>query len=478
MPQTHSKNRGPLRTFAALLALASVVAIGDSSSEVWLARMGRLSLDVRGQRLDEAESDALTKRLDRETPIKVYESVLDAWMTRAFFRRLAMQSFATDRARSRFLGTLTRMHDDTGEVVYALPEDAAVGPCRTAERRSVRPWWAVGRAVKICSASYGPERSFDEVGYCAGQAEPTVPTPRRPRCGCGPFLIGCLPPDDEGALADRVDADASAEVIETATDILATGRPFDEILTTSTTWQTGLVEMLYARRELIGDLARVPYTPEIEQRWAAKLAKIEINAPGHWVKREGVYTGAGLYLTTPASEATFPTFRVQMFFTEWSFLCVMFSGVNVDRDSLLAAVDKSHGNLRSLKVHDSPMRSQVGCSGCHAPMDFGAAFLVGLTTPLYGASPTNERATGKLYVKGANDYRGEGVGFSGLGRLITAQPEFETCAVDRAFGLTGTTGGQALKQELLSEFQTNHHSLGPIVRRVLLSDAYIAPKRK
>ncbi len=463
-------------------ARSSEAAPTEQATPTWIARIERLSMDVRGKRLSLEERSHLSQELVAKGGRSVYESTLDAWLMRDFFRRAFVPRTVRNDVRSLFIDNLVRRQSPSGEAVYALPGDVpeAGGTCAAAEQRSVRPWWAPDREIKVCAGSYRPETSFDDVGYCAGQPDPkTGRAPRRPNCGCGPLLIACLPPHDEGGIDDELGRAARDEVVETAAFINDANRPYDELLTTTKTWQSGLVEFLYARRRIIGELSEKPPSPVLEKRWLSELRKIDLARPAAFTARQTPYVGAGILLSTPQAEATFDTYRTQMR-AVLGFVCSNFDGVGVDRDNLLRVVGTQHANVRAIKVHESPMRSQVGCSGCHAPMDYGAAFLVGIRTQLLGAHPTSETAEGKLYVNGAQDYRGSGVGFGDLMTLVTKQPEFAPCTVDRAFvevvGRKASPREHALRDELVEEFRSNGHVLKPVVRRLFLSEAYLSPE--
>jgi hypothetical protein len=500
---------GALATcIAALVAAVVEVGIGASSRAdsggpsperasvpAWRGRIERLSMDLRGRRLDDKDRAEIDAALEVQEPSVVYEQHVDAWMDRDFFRRLASRTVRrTGHVSRSTFSTLSKIWDAVRKKDVYFLNRGAIGspqtPCPTSEQRLVRPWWSMDRPIRICASSYAPEKTFDEIGFCGGQADPKIPAPPRDGCGCGPLLIACLPPHDvaphdgsrepeDGDLDDRIDEAAQDEAIETVTEILATDQPYENILETTTTWQSGLVEFLYARREMLRELASRPYETSFDARWAAALSKIDLNAPPRWVMRSRPYHGAGVFLTTPVSEVAYGTYRDQMRSVLTTFLCARFDSVNVNRDVLLATVGKSHADVRALKVHESPMRFQTGCSGCHAPMDFGAAFLLGLRTPLFGTYPIEDDARGKLYVNGANDFRGEGAGFSDMGRLIAAQHDFASCTVDTAFaGLVGRKAAlpeSGLTAALVQTFEHDHHALKPVLRQILLSRSYLSP---
>lgn len=469
-------------------------ATGRAGAAVWRGRLERLSVDLRARRLDDKERADASAAFAKEDPRAVYERSLDAWMDRDFFRRFAARTVRRPGRVSRStFQPLSKAKDATGKKdVYFLapprdvkaPEAGAAAqsagpPCPASEQRTVRPWWALGHPITVCASSYRPEKAFDDIGFCGGQADPKIPAPPRDGCGCGPFLMACTPPHEEGALDDQIDEASQDEAIETFADVLATDRPYEDVLEATSTWQSGLVEFLYARREMLHELSEKPYDKAFQARWAASLAKIDVHAPAHWVKRGGVYEGSGVFLTTPVSEVAYGTYRDQMRSVLTTFLCARFDSVNVNRDVLLQSVAGHHNDVRALKVHESPMRFQTGCSGCHAPMDFGAAFLVELRTPLFGSFPAKEDARGKLYVNGANDFRGEESGLAGMSRLIAKQPDFGTCAVDTTFsafvGRKPAVTERAFTQALADGFQRDRHAMRPLVRRILASPAYLSP---
>ncbi len=447
----------------------------------WTTRVERLSFSLRGRRLSSDERAQIERRLAAgELGSQVYSGQLDAWFDRDFFR-LFLRPSVPARARGLFAGRLVKHVDlETHDVTYALPdapegEPSIASLCKRADRKRVKPWWSTGSAISVCSSSYRPDVVFDAVGFCGGQPEPSVPTPLRKGCGCGPLLIACLPPAEDSDVEQRLDVELSAEYIETASDILDRHRAWDEVLTTSRTWQTGPVRFLYARREMLADLSKKPFDAAFEARWISALKKVDVLGEGKWIDRTGIYSGAGVFLSTPAAQAAFPTYRVQMKEILQDFLDVWIKGVNVDRDNLLAAVTGQHADLRSLRVHESPMRTQTGCSTCHAPMDYGAAFLVGLRTPLFGAFPSGEQAEGKLYVGGASDLRGTGKSLAELGKLVVGQPEFEKATLNRTYQLLGFFPAADAFDAEKASFHTSH-DLALVLRRAFLMSEFFDPK--
>jgi len=456
----------------------------------------RLSVALRERRLDADERRSLQDQLRTASADAVYTDALDRWLTRDAYRHIMERWLPFvrwlghgGRARDMFITSFVRRRDASGTWVHFIedvPPGAGhagapeTGVCPPAARSLVAPWWAPHDRIWVCNDSYRPESVFDDVGYCAGQPEPTVPSPPRRGCACGPLLLACFPPEDEApGLAERVDAAATDEVVETATEIAASGRSLDELLTTSRTWQTGLTKFLYARREWIGLLANEPWSDALEVRLRRELDAVRLDAPGEWVERRGIYAGSGVFTSTPLVQATSPQYRTTMRALLEEVLCTPLKGLNVNSTTLLNATSGQHRNIRPLKVHESPMRSTPGCSGCHAPMDNGAAFLVGLRTALFGAYPTGDVAAGRLYVNGANDYRGSGQGFADLGRLLAAQPEFDTCALNRTWytiiGEYPRAPERAQAEAVAAAFHAGGRRFPFLARAVLLSPTFRSP---
>jgi hypothetical protein len=367
-----------------------------------------------------------------------------------------------------------RLRKEREEDVYFLPHQSR---CVADDALLVNAWWR-NEAVRVCRDSYRPETVFDELGYCSGEAEPLMRQPPRPGCGCGPMLMGCLPPAGEHpALDELVATSVMEEWFETAARIVDEGRPLDELVTTTRTWQTGLVEFLYLRREILGELRGRPWSEELSREVEARLRAIDVYAPGRWVERGGVYKGTGIWWTSMAPHALKIPLRGTAHHLLTRHLCSSFSAVNVDADAILASVGDEHENLRTLSsLLEAPMRFRTGCKGCHAPMDGAAAFLAEIQAPMYGSHPTGLTAAGELFVTGAEDFRGRGNGIAALSRLVVSQPEFETCSVRRAFEEVlhrpVKSYDEALFQELVAEFRSNGHRWAPILRALLESDAY------
>ncbi len=442
-------------------------------------------MDLRSHKLDTKERNALrTRGRANESLRAIYGSLIDAWLGDEFFRNLALSWIRHPYTPSLFMASLSRYPLAAGPerwLYYVANASAPANgmPCSEADRFAVTPWWNPSGKILVCKTSYRPDTIFDGVGYCAGQPEPTVPAAPRPGCGCGPLLMACLPPASERpTIADDLQRDVLAEVSVTGGDVFRRGR-LDDFFTRTTTWQTGLVRALYARRELIADVRASGWSPALEQRYAQRLQEIDPLGPGRWVDRGPAYAGTGLRITTIAEQAASPTYRVVMTDLQENALCTQFRSIRVDSHALLAAVEGNHSSIRSLDVSKSPMRTLLGCKGCHAPMDFGAGFLEQFQTPLFGNAPTGRSGDGKLYVSGADDFRGEGHGIKDLTRLLTQQPEFPRCAVQRLvsrfLGERHVLHESPVIASSQKSFEGHGRNLEATIRSMLESPSYVAP---
>jgi len=461
---------------SAMCVILLIPVAHAASSDITIEHFERLSYDLRGHRLNEAERGQIASAI-ADDPDKAYARHVDAWLTKDALKTyvdtfLGFPPIAVVTPDAETFFHRLRKQGDNG--VYSLPHQPS---CTAEEATLVNVWWQ-DEVVRVCPDSYRPETIFDDLGYCSGEAEPLMRQPPRPGCGCGPMLMGCLPPKGEHARLDElVVSSVMDEWLETSARIVAQGRPLDELVTTSRTWQTGLTEFLYLRRDIIGERRERAWSEDVSKDIAARIASIDVAAPGRWVERGGVYEGTGIWWTSMAPHALKIPIRGTAHHLLTRHLCSSFSAVNVDADAILAAVGEQHENLRTLSsLLAAPMRFQNGCKGCHAPMDGAAAFLPEIQAPLYGSYPTGQEAAGELFVTGSEDFRGKGNGIAALSRLVVSQPEFETCSVRRAFEEVlmrpMKSYDRELFQELVAEFRVNGHRWAPVIRALLLSDAY------
>lgn len=476
--------RFPALVIGIAVAVVGAEAAASPSIEAGLRELEMLSYDVRSSRLSLAERRALSDEIRASSADAVYARQVDEWVGKAIFRDFAGTFIRRPVVERLFLG-LSTFSDSDGNLVYYLPADTDQGArgvpasCAGGAPVRVRSWWSKV-PVSICPESYLPDHTFDKVGYCAGQQEPTQVAPARIGCGCGPLLLGCLPPAAVAPkLIEALETGIYDEVVETGAELMLQGRPFDELMTATSTWQSGAVEFLYARREMLRILKEAGWTAASERQLAQILERVDLERPARWVERRGVYAGSGLYLGTPAIQATEPTPRVVVRNTFRNFLCTDFQSVHVDSEALLQAVNADFKNLRGFSVVDtSPMRRTIGCKNCHIPLDNAADMLADLATPLFGSlvRAANPRAPGRLYVGGVDDLRGAAVGMHGFSQLVVAQPEFAKCVVKQTF--TYVMNRKPLQRERAAleqwekDFEASHHQLPALMKAMIRDPIY------
>lgn len=443
-----------------------------------------LSVKLRKHRMAPDERRRAEAMFGEHAARAIYDGQIDRWLDHAALKTMS-EAFIDERggpsatAANMFLGRLDSQRLADGTKLYYLPHQspeasATHAPCAPNEVVQVAPWWAPKAKISLCASSYRPETAFDGKGYCGGQADPLTPTAPRPTCGCGPVLLACMPPVDEAPdLVERFNRDIRAEVSETAARVMESGGSYADLLTASATWQTGLVRFLYVRRELLGQLFRDGYDARREEQFRSQLAAIDLDAPGKLSDRPPEYAGSGVFYTTPMRQLLSSTYRVVSGTILSRELCRKpMSSVRVTSAAILLTTHGSK-NLGTKEVHESPMRSQEGCKNCHGPMDNLTAFMLPLTIPNWGSIPTGREIPAKLYVAGPDDYRGTGAGYHGLMELVTHQPEFDSCTVQRFFGFfVGRAPDAAETEKLLAAYRAQHRALLPFIKTILRSDAF------
>jgi hypothetical protein len=478
----------------ALVAVLAVVpqqhvaAAGDGDAKdvtrETLAELRKLSMDVRNIPLSADEIADVRTRLAQSNRDAVYQHYVETWLAdvpnNGAFVNTILPGFLPDSlGGGPVFFNLEQFKTPEGKDVLYLPKrhkDKSV-PCSGAKAIvSVRPWWSK-TPVQICADSYVPEVSFVNGTFCpqalSGGGGYRVPD----ECACGPRLMHCAPPHDlDPALADAIESGPENEVVETTIDLLLRKRrPLQDIFTTTTTWQNGVVRFLYARREAAALLAKSGYTKAIAKKIDAILDKVDVRAKPAWVERGPDYRGAGLYLTTTYGVQSTYRNTIRQSFND--FLCIDFGSLRVDRDALLATVQDKFQNTRALDaITDSPMRHSDGCKGCHMPMDTSAGFLYDFELSWRGGFHRTAARPSELYVSGALDRRGNGKGIASLMRLLTSQPEFESCAVQKMLvNLAARGPTQAEKPEfnvLVDGFRKQGNDFIWLVKAVLNSKIY------
>jgi hypothetical protein len=148
-----------------------------------------------------------------------------------------------------------------------------------------------------------------------------------------------------------------------------------------------------------------------------------------------------------------------------------------DITAILATVGNDAENIRGFDpIADSPMRQQEGCKGCHVPMDTTSGFLFEQQLSWRGGFMTPaHRKPAKLYIHGAADYRGEGVGIAGFIKMLVAQPEYLDCTIEKTFEHVVQRAPVSSERPFIDELTKTfkqHQDQRWLIRELLLSTAY------
>jgi hypothetical protein len=447
-----------------------------------LRQLRKLSIDVRGAPLSKDESATIKKRLERESTDAIYASFVDGWLKdlerNQDFVEKVLSPFEPKGMPLLFLNPSQFRAADGREVLYLPARQPKTGtPCAGQDIVSVRPWWSK-QPVAICSASYVPEVVFANDRFCAQSHLAAAGYTTPDACGCGPRLMHCAPPEklDPGIVV-AIKTGPKAEIRETMIDLLIKKRrPLSDVYTATTTWQNGLVQFIYKRREVASIASRTPITKPVLAKLEKMIDSVNVRAKPKWVERKGAYKGTGLWWTTALPVQS--TYRNSTRGGFNFFFCIDYSSINVDRDALLATAGDEIQNLRALDaISNSPMRKQDGCKGCHMPMDTTAGFLFEFELSWRGGFPRHEPAQPTdFYLQGAEDRRGNGKGLAGLMALFMKQPEFDACAVQKTlvnFVARGPMHSERATSDALVEGLRKHNrDLVWLVREVLMSPIY------
>jgi hypothetical protein len=439
-----------------------------------ISQLQRLSFDLREMPIELDVRAAALWRLETSGLDATYAYYVDQWLGRRYQLDVLNNWSPFDGVSSLFL-RLAFFDFEGRKILYLPGRHKETGPpCQADQIVSVRPWWS-DTPVSICKDSHRKETSFVGGVYCATANESLAVS--RDGCGCGPRLVHCLPPAQLEPAIHAATAGITAEYTETAYDIvIRQARPLADLISTTRTWQNGLVRFLYARREIAGLASAQALTPALERQIDQILARVDVRAQGSWVERQGAYRGTGTSFTLAG--VTHSSYRNMVRQAYSRILCATFRSSHVDRDALLATVGNDAENIRGFDpIADSPMRQQEGCKGCHMPMDTTSGFMFEQQLSWRGGFMTAvHRKPAKMYIHGAADYRGEGVGIAGFVELLVAQPEYLRCTIEKTFEhvvqRAPVSRERPFIEQLTKTFQHKKQDQRWLIRELLLSAAY------
>lgn len=241
--------------------------------------------------------------------------------------------------------------DEEGRPVPILTFDADScrgGTCRQEGWVWVRPYWDPETPIRVCAF----DAQNAEVGLYGAPCDGYAPDPA---CGCGDDLRRCTP----GGLFEAPIREAlTQEPLRIVEDVVRRGAPYEEILTTRTTFVNGASAHFY--RYMAG-AAREDMSNGVVYETALGILPEELDFQDQdtWmaVEREEVHAGV---LTTVAYLMRFASDRARanQFYSE--FLCDPFVP---SEDGLPAEEDDPPPNLRE----------RSGCADCHRVLEPAAA---------------------------------------------------------------------------------------------------------
>lgn len=273
-----------------------------------------------------------------------YARFRDLWWLNGAARlyRGRAQLFCLDQEQTEF--------DENGRPVPIETFEAANcrdGVCQQEGWVWVSPFWAPDERIRVCAFD-AQDLATGENGFTCDGYNPD------PWCGCGADLRRCLP---FGGVDAPIRAALTEEPLRIFEDVAARGLPYEEALTTRTTFVNGASAHFY--RYMVG--APYPYTGGgvVYEAAMEDVPELDYGDTETWVpvERQGIHAGA---LTTIAYLMRFASDRARanQFYTE--FLCDPFVP---SEDGLPAEEDDPPANLRE----------RSGCADCHRVLEPAAA---------------------------------------------------------------------------------------------------------
>jgi hypothetical protein len=320
-------------------------------------------------------------------------------------------------------------------------------PCRELELQRVRPWWNPAVEVWICRDDYLPEVLSD------GEISCDTAFSERTKCGCGPNLMFCGTKEIKEKLID-----ASLEEWRlTLKYVTESDRPLGDLLRMNSTVRSGFADLYYRRVEFFLTGTFVP--PEVDRPPSLQ--------PRNELFQGGILsTSGGLFSDGQRSTVA----------AIWEgYLCAPFISQNVSTHFLLEAT-RDQPNLRNSSLIG--LASTEGCQNCHAKLEYGQRFLAGWQNYHHGShyvpGAAAETPTARMYVRDHHDLRGEvPANLASLGRMLTSQPEFAQCMVERVedFVYEGNVVPFEVKRALASQFEDGQH-LGALIESAVVARAF------
>ncbi len=360
-------------------------------------------------------------------------------------------------------GFILQVQASAGGPIYYLRE-----PCKPEEAEEVTPWWALKGKVRICPDSYRPDQWV--VAPNTGTYHSKMPiscdsqvgSPENETasiCGCGPYLIRCLPSRE---LYDAFNRSMRNEVAQTTAYVVENDLPLETLFTGRETFRDRNVELIY-RRQLIGS-TRNPDVPKVLEGIEAWPVK------GRWAPRPELIEGqhAGL-LTAPQLLHWLPDRRQR----QRGFFEILWCRGKNNFGATTEKVIEINKTPNLAFVHDSWKRlahTEI-CENCHARLDYGFQFFFGYPdsrASIHYDPELQLPGEGPFYGNDSHDLRGQGrLTPAGFAAIALAQPEFIGCAADKIAGHVFASSANSKDHALVTAELSKTHNLRATFRRAL-----------
>jgi hypothetical protein len=323
--------------------------------------------------------------------------------------------------------------------------------CTAAATVEVHPYWAPQATVRVCkgAGTAGSPASAVTVGHAAY---------------CGEDLSRCFPDtlvEDSGdpgnVYRQEVQTAFALEPARIVARVVQEDRPFDDVLRSTQGLLSGVQRHFLKAFGAILWLVLPPGSyPGLRAQLAAETPAP--SAPPAWVERGPLHAGV---LTTVGFLRTSNGWRSMANRAQSAFLCREF-----------AVAD----DVKQVASEQADLTKKPYCQNCHAVLEPLAQFfgrwpnLGNDSNYYYNASPA---------VSAVGAYGGMTDGDTvGLARVLTAQRDFDACAVKRAFDfvvgrpMTSDEAAQLL-EPLTAELAANGRRVWPIMRRIIETPAFL-----
>jgi hypothetical protein len=312
--------------------------------------------------------------------------------------------------------------EQAGQTVHFLRGGDVVGefitpgnakpPCSLREAERVHPWWDPEHEILVCPSSHRPDR-LRAINGKHKLCSPVTPEFERQGCGCGPSLMYCI----QSERLDDLGVSIRKEFTDTIAWSIAQDRPLQDLFRGRETVRDRWSDWLY-RRQLV-----------------ESGAPAELLSGAGWVEgrsqRPELHPGmhAGL-LSSPQVALSGCEPRERLMAISNLIWCVKPRSVSVTADTVFRLPTNFRAPMQGWQL----LASMPVCDSCHARLDYGSQFFLGIIAGFHYDSRISPHAGDmmSMYVHDQFDLRGRGEQTpAGFAELAVSQPEFGACMSQR-----------------------------------------------